>query len=371
MTRAGQPEAEPGLERGRLGEQRPRRSLVDVHNEWDPLEEMIVGIADGARVPGPDRGVYAVDYAEHLESPSEIPTGPYDPRVIEEAREDLDAFADVLAGEGVTVRRPAATDHAARFGTPDWTADGEHNYCPRDVLLPIGQTIIETPMALRSRYFEPFSYRHILSEYFESGANWISAPKPRLPDSTYNVRPESGSVLNDVEPVFDAANVLRVGRDILYLVSSSGNMLGLEWLRRVLGDGYRVHPVTDVYDGTHIDTTINVVHAGLVVLNPQRVKKHQVPPIFENWDVIWCPEMVDTGYSWAYPRASIWQGMNFVMINPELAVVNDLQLPLIEELERHGVDVIPLEMRHARNLSGGFHCVSVDVRRRGVLEDYT
>jgi hypothetical protein len=26
-------------------------SLVSVHNEWDPLEEMIVGIPDNARVP--------------------------------------------------------------------------------------------------------------------------------------------------------------------------------------------------------------------------------------------------------------------------------------------------------------------------------
>jgi glycine amidinotransferase len=81
--------------------------------------------------------------------------------------------------------------------------------------------------------------------------------------------------------------------------------------------------------------------------------------------------MVDTGYSWSYPRASIWQGMNLVMINPELAIVNELQTGLIKELERHGVTVAALPMRHARNLSGGFHCVSVDVRRRGELEDYS
>jgi glycine amidinotransferase len=59
------------------------------------------------------------------------------------------------------------------------------------------------------------------------------------------------------------------------------------------------------------------------------------------------------------------------MINPALAVVNELQIPLIRELERHGVDVVPLPMRHARNLSGGFHCVSLDVRRTGTLEDYS
>jgi N-dimethylarginine dimethylaminohydrolase len=346
-------------------------SLVDVHNEWDPLEEMIVGIADGAQVPRSDRGLFALDYADHCAEPDEIPSGPYDAKVIDEARADLDGFVEVLEGQGVVVRRPAVTDHTRIFGTPDWTTDGEYNYCPRDVLLPIGQTIIETPMALRSRYFEPFAYKDILLDYFRSGANWISAPKPRLLDDTYNVRPESGSVLNDREPVFDAANVMRIGRDILYQVSRSGNQLGRQWLQRVLGDGYRVHPVSGVYDGTHLDTTIALVRPGLVVLCPERIREDQIPPVFKGWDIIWCPEMVDTGYSWAYPRASIWQGMNLVMINPGLAVVNDRQVGLIRELEKHGVDVMPLPMRNARNLSGGFHCVSVDVRRRGTLEDFS
>lgn len=346
-------------------------SLVSVYNEWDPLEEMIVGIATGARVPSSDRGLFALDYCANVNAPEDIPTGSYSARVIEEAQADLEQFAEFLRDAGVTVRRPAVTDHSRRFGSPDWTADGEYNYCPRDLLLPIGQTIIETPMALRTRFFEPLAYREILLDYFESGANWISAPKPRLLDDTYNVRPEHGSALNNFEPIFDAANVLRLGRDILYQVSCSGNRKGLTWLRRVLGDEYRVHAVEGVYEGTHLDTSITLVRPGLVVLCPERIKPEQVPSVFKGWDIIWCPDMTDTGYDWSYPRASIWQGMNFIMVNPDLAVVNDQQLALIRELESHGVTVAPLPMRQARSLSGGFHCVSVDVRRRGTLEDYS
>jgi glycine amidinotransferase len=345
-------------------------SVVSIHNEWDPLEEMIVGIADGARVPTPNRGLFAVEYAEFYGSPNEIPTGPHDPRVVEEAREDLDAFCAALEGEGVVVRRPAVTDHSRRFATPDWASDGQYNYCPRDVLVTIGETVIEAPMVLRSRYFEPLAYREILLEYFRSGASWVSAPKPRLLDETYNVRPEPGPVLNDLEPIFDAANVLRLGRDILFLVSCSGNMLGCRWLQRVLGEAYRVHPVAGVYDGTHIDTTIAPLRPGLVLLNPERISTDRIPPLFSSWEIVWCPEPVDTGYVGSHPRASVWQGMNIVMINPELAVVNELQKPLIAELEKRGIDVLPLPMRHARTLCGGFHCVSLDVRRRGVLEDY-
>ncbi|MGC5342613.1 inosamine-phosphate amidinotransferase 1 [Streptomyces sp. DT171] len=346
-------------------------SLVNAHNEWDPLEEMIVGVAENARVPSPDPGLFALDYCEHHESQDEIPSGPYSERVVTEAHEDLEAFVDLLKGEGVTVRRPDITEHAKPFGTPDWQTDGEYNYCPRDVILPIGQTVIETPMALRSRFFEPFAYKEILLDYFRSGAKWISAPKPRLLDDTYRVRPESGLPLANLEPVFDAANVMRVGKDILYLVSCSGNELGGQWLQQILGDEYRVHFIRGAYEGTHIDTTVMVVRPGLVVLNPERIREDQIPPVFKNWDVIWAPEMGDTGYAWDYPRASIWQGMNFIMINPDLAVINDQQSPLIREIEKRGVQVAPLRMRQARTLSGGFHCVSVDVRRRGTLEDYS
>ncbi|MGP9819421.1 hypothetical protein ACTZWW_05360 [Salinarimonas sp. NSM] len=348
-----------------------RRPLVQVHNEWDPLEEMIVGIADGARVPRADPGLYAVDYAENHASADEIPSGPYEHRVIAEANEDLARFAETLAAHGVTVRRPEPTDHAATFGAPGWTTDGEYNYCPRDVLLPIGDMIIEAPMMLRSRYFEPFAYRHLLAEYVESGARWISAPKPRLPDETWTARPGEGPIIAELEPLFDAANVLRVGRDILFQISRSGNRLGLAWLRSVLGPQYRVHAVEGVYDGTHIDTSITLVRPGLVALSAERVSPDKVPAIFARWDKIWVEDMVDTGYAWSYPRASIWQGMNFIMINPALAVVNELQRPLIRQLESHGVGVVPLPMRQARTLSGGFHCVSVDIRRRGTLEDYT
>ena len=225
-------------------------SLVDVHNEWDPLEEVIVGVVDGARVPSPDRGLFALDYCDNVDSPRRHPD-----RAVRRPGDRRDPGGPGGAGGAVPLRgrdgAPAGRSPTTPSGSarPDWTADGEYNYCPRDLLLPIGDTIIETPMANRTRYFETFAYRDLLREYFDSGANWISAPKPQLLDDTYNIRPADGVVLNDHEPVFDAANVLRVGEDILYLVSCSGNERGLRWLQRVLGERYRVHAVRDVYSG--------------------------------------------------------------------------------------------------------------------------
>ncbi|MFT5684187.1 MAG: N-dimethylarginine dimethylaminohydrolase [Myxococcota bacterium] len=343
---------------------------VSVHNEWDPLEEMIVGVPDFAQVPSPGPDLFAVEYHEHHASAAEIPSGPYAPRVIEETREDLAILVETLQGLGVTVRRPERSDCSRPFGSPEWTSDGEFNYCPRDVLLAIGDTIIETPMPLRSRFFEPFAYKKILLDYFKQGAGWISAPKPQLADGTWSL-PGQGPVLANIEPLFDAANVVRAGRDILYLVSCSGNRMGGQWLQRTLGSEYRVHILEGVYDGTHIDTTVTLLGPGKVMLNPGRIQPDQLPEVFQGWDVLWAPEMIDTGTTWPYARASIWSGMNFFMVNPELAVVNGAQKPLIKLLESRGIDTVHVPLRHCRTLSGGLHCVTLDVRRRGSLESYT
>ncbi len=52
-------------------------------------------------------------------------------------------------------------------------------------------------------------------------------------------------------------------------------------------------------------------------------------------------------------------------------MVAEPQKPLIRLLERNGINVIPLKLRHCLTMSGSFHCVTLDVRRKGTLEDYS
>lgn len=344
-------------------------SLIDVHNEWDPLEEIIIGSIEGARVPLPGTDLFAVEYVQYG-SPERIPSGPFPTRVIEETREELERLCEALAGLGVKVRRPSPTNHAGIIATPDWKTDGFYNYCPRDVLLTIGDMVIETPMVLRSRFLEPFAYKDLLLEYFASGSRWISAPKPRLLDEMYDASAEAGNRLRNLEPAFDAANVLRFGTDILYLVSDSGNEMGARWLQSVLGDTYTVHPCHGLYASTHVDSTLVPLRPGLVLLNPERVNDDNLPAFLRSWDKVWCPELVDIGFVGERPYCSTWIGMNLLVVRPGLVIADDRQPELIKTLERHGVDVLPLRLTHARTLGGSFHCVSLDVRRTGTLETY-
>lgn len=57
---------------------------------------------------------------------------------------------------------------------------------PRDILMVVGDEIIEAPMAWRSRFFEYRAYRPLLKEYFKQGAKWTTAPKPLMSDDLYD-----------------------------------------------------------------------------------------------------------------------------------------------------------------------------------------
>jgi len=346
-------------------------SIVWSCNEWDQLEEVIVGNPLCARFPTPDRSTLLAEFPDR--SLEEIPQGPFPQQIIEETEEDLNTFVAVLEKLGITVKRPETWPHAAKFSTIHWESEGFYNYCPRDVMLVIGDHIIETPNVIRSRSQETFSYRTMMVEYLKSGAKWYSAPKPMLLDSLFEVDPDKPTPRNH-EPVFDAANVLRLGRDLIYLVSGTGNEMGGEWLQTILADDYRVHFLKDVYYGSHIDSTFVALRPGLMLCNPARINDDTLPEILKQWDVIYSPPMENTDrYDADYLSKSIgsnWIDMNLLSINPSLVVVDQDQTALIKLLEKQGLDVIPLKLRHSKMLGGGFHCVTLDIRRKGTLQRY-
>jgi N-dimethylarginine dimethylaminohydrolase len=349
-----------------------QRSRVWSCNEWDQLEEVIIGNPLNARFPTPD---VSSQLAEFPDRPlAEIPRGLFPQQIIEETEEDLNEFAGTLQGLGITVKRPDTWPHESTFSTINWEAQGYYNYCPRDIMLVIGDLIIETPNVIRSRSQETFSYRSLLTDYMKSGAKWISAPKPMLLDSLFEGADLDKPTPRNDEPAFDAANVLRFGEDLIFLVSATGNEMGGQWLQSILGDRYRVHFLKDVYYGSHIDSTLVALRPGLVLANPARLNDDTLPQILKQWKVIYSPPMENTNrYDPDYLSKCIgsdWIDMNAFSINPNLVVVDRNQPTLMKLLEKEGLDVVPLKLRHSKLLGGGPHCVTLDVRRKGTLQRY-
>ena len=56
--------------------------------------------------------------------------------------------------------------------------------------------------------------------------------------------------------------------------------------------------------------------------------------------------------------------MNCLSIDPQTVIMDQHQTRLISILEKRNFEVIPMELRHARTLGGGFHCVTLDLERK-------
>lgn len=339
---------------------------IHTHTEWDNLREIVVGCATGAQTPTvKDESLHSICYGDVSdEAFAKAVVGPYPKHIVDEANEDLDLFADGLAKMGIKVYRPRPVDFTELYTTPDWTVDGHYAYCPRDSVFTIAEQAIETPMVLRHRQNEA-------ERMFRGMFKTVRAPRPRLLDSMYDRSVLGKPTLCNHEPAFDAANCLKIGRDILFLISNTGNETGAAWLQEHLGSGYRVHPVHDVYVFIHIDSTFTILRPGLVLLCPARVPPEKVPAFFKNWDKIYCPEPNPVLIDDRWQGASKWIAMNLLSIRPDLVAVEKSQTNLMRLLEKHGIDSFPVQLRHMRTLGGGPHCVTLDLVRDGQLEDYS
>lgn len=347
-------------------------SRVCSYSEWDPLEEVIVGRVDGACVPVWDSVLAATMPAQHMPFFTAEGGRRFPESILTRAARELDNFAAVLESEGITVRRPDSVDWSTAFQTPHFNQPaGLYAAMPRDFLLVVGDEIIESPMAWRSRYFEFRAYRKLLKEYFATGARWTAAPKPELSDElyhpAYDSRAANHSAITEFEPVFDAADFVRFGRDIFCQKSHVTNQFGIDWLRHHLGEEYRIH-VLNFNDpkAMHIDATLVPLARGRLLLNAERAVA--LPQMFKNWEILFPPPPVIPDDHPLY-FTSKWVSINVLSLNEEQVVVEEQERPLIEFLKNHGFKPIPLPFRNFMSLGGAFHCATVDVRRRGTLQD--
>ena len=100
-----------------------------------------------------------------------------------------------------------------------------------------------------------------------------------------------------------------------------------------------------MYDGFHLDTTIATLGYNssakkyILLANPVFSNPTNIPAIFrgKNWVVLNSPNMVDNGFEPKFDVASIWIGLNILVINPSLVLIDSNQKHLIEVLEFYGI----------------------------------
>lgn len=365
-------------------------SAVNSFNEWGRLTDVVVGRCEGSTIPRNEPAFMAkVPKSKELFKME----GPRSQEAIQRGNEELDNLVRVLEGLGVRVRRPEGFDFDRPVQTPDFAVPyGNTSAMARDVLLTVGNEIIEAPMSWRSRFFEYRAYRKMLNELFEEDGNWLwtAAPKPTMADSMYNLdypvdptkdaSPERRKLIEsriyctkEAEPHFDAADVMRFGKDLFVNNSYTTNRKGYEWLRRHLSPkGFRVHffDFPQDYAPMHVDTNFVPLNSHTVMLNPERMPRPWVMRLLKDngWQTI---EGVVSGQPIPeMSQCSEWLALNILSVDEKTVLVEESELPLMERLDKHGFTCIPVPIRGLAEFGGGLHCSTTDIRRESVFESY-
>ena len=375
--------------------------MVNCWNEWDPLKRVIVGRPEGTCIPAPNPGW------QHDLPEADFPLGTwgrFPDEMVDEANEQMEYFVSVMEKRGIIVDRvtihPSMLDDRA-ISTPDWTQINQHGINnPRDLFLPVGNEIQEATCCRRERWFEYLNLRPLFEQYFKEDPEflWTSAPRPRLTDESfeenywYNYNnvwtdEEKNQRLHDwnfqtteKEPLWDAADAFRCGKDIFWQASSVTNKGGMDWLKRYWGaKGIRIHHVgfeADLHPW-HIDVDLTPVRPGLALYNP--VKTPFTPEFTElmkmnDWELV--PAVHPTWIGKIPIRlygefgAPSWISMNTFSLGPNTICVESHETAFMEQLDKMGVEVIPIPYEKVIPFGGALHCTTLDVYREGECEDY-
>ncbi|CAF1059370.1 unnamed protein product [Adineta steineri] len=424
-------------------------SIVNSWTEWGTLELICVGTAEGMCYPDE-----TPSYPWHTGSSNMRPyiraiSGRRPRRCIDQAQAQLDNLTELLRAESIVVanstdeifdsniaqvmtrkqssigpntlentngkiiqkskidvcrplkapgEEPLCFNH--QLSTPHFKSQYQFGLaCPRDVLITLGDTVLEAPTSVHTRYFESEYYKPLLYSLWKRDSNmkWLQPPKPtcspikmfndvdfweKLNTKDYNKVTFANSGyktnLNENEIAFDAADMMRMGKDVFYKKSASANNQGLYWLRRTFPH-LRFHMLHFPTDGSyHLDASLVPLRPptsgshGLVLINQDYPPLASEMKLFtdNDWRPIWAP-LYSTKEVPPLALCTSNLHMNLLSLSDRCVVIEECETALYRLLhDELGFDVITCPLRVLNEFGGGLHCVTWDIRRQDSCTDY-
>lgn len=375
---------------------------INSFNEWGRLKEVVVGVADEYNHHHLDTSfkLFYNDNTQaimkrHFSFKESIMQSRDENReyfkipewIIEELIEDIEGMVKALSDFGVKVHRPMTLNNNDEIISPYWRTRPTPALNVRDQCVIIGDTIVETAGHVRGRYFENDYLKKIFYSYFKNGSNWIAMPKPVLTrdsiDPSYftDQNIDTSHIFKGTEKprfdigyeiIFDGAQCIRLGKDILVNVANENHQLGFDWLQRMFGQKFNFHRIYRMADN-HIDSILLPLKPGLMLLRSPEYLDF-LPKKMRKWDIIYPPEAKELRFpdygNEGFFLASKYIDLNVLSLDESTVMVNSLYPELIEVLEQRQFTVIPVQHRHRRLFGGGFHCFTLDCVRDGGIESY-
>ncbi|MFF3149611.1 glycine amidinotransferase, partial [Streptomyces sp. NPDC057927] len=364
---------------------------LNSYDEWSPLKEIILGSAVNytsherelsfelffydqiaTQTSFYDRMYYPHHTPPSVEPAAKDPSGssPIKQRYVEELNEDIEGIAETMRSLGITVHRPLDLEQSMEVRTPAWPAAVVPPLNIRDNTLILGDEIIETPPQVRSRYFETQFLTPVFADYFRQGARWTVMPRPLMTDDSFDPSYVKGGPVEFIpnpqpsaydvgfEMMFEGAQCVRFGKDLLVNIATANHALACDWLERHLEGRIRVHRVHKLADG-HIDSMVLALRPGLLLVRTPQVAE-ALPEPLRSWDMIFAPEPGANNFP-EYDNddlilTSPYIDLNILSISPDTVMINEACPELIRLMEKNGFTVVPVRHRHRRIFGGGLHC---------------
>ena len=318
--------------------------LFGAHHEWGKLREVVIGIS-----PAEDFVVFHEPSQRWLLPPGDAFSREHAGRRLIDIDADLarrierqiDALAELVAREGVTVHRPERLRGEERtFLAPN--GEGAQLFA-RDAMIVIGNHAIEASLRLKCRQRERYGLRPVLQRtVLARGAAWSSVPlgSPACVDG----------------PFLEGGDTLLNGREIYVGMSGcASDMAGIDWLQALLGEQYRVIPVALRSNVLHLDCALGLVKPGLLVWCPEKLIDG-LPVSLRSWDAITVSK----------DEANRLATNGLILEEGRMIVDADNQR-VIGELRKRKVDVMPLPFDGPIFTGGGLRCAHHPLLRESAL----
>jgi len=358
---------------------------ISVHNNWDPLEEIWLG------------DVWPIHFYDDLKP--EVRDSFY--QLTEWSKDDLKVIKQKFEEFGVTVVQPKIENDKSIYINSKGRLI-KPPICPRDYSGVIGNKLFYGSMGFDEK---SDSFNHIKNLYSKECI-------VETHDKKY--------IRDTFKSHISGADVVKLGRDIIF-----DNGPPLEWQYRVpskqkfremkkryfslfiyfneevvslIGNDYRIHLS---FTGGHVDSQFMPVRPGLLLATKYWNHYDQIMP---GWEKIFLSEptwisehkkykLNDMNMRWHVENSTgefndyvekyckSWIGnigethfeVNIVMIDEKTMFCVDTaqsHMPLFDKLDKAGINIHVLPWRSRTFWDGGLHCITLDVRRTGTLQDY-
>ena len=318
--------------------------LFGAHHEWGKLREVVIGIS-----PAEDFVVFHEDSQRWLAPPNDAFSRQHaghrlidvDPERARRIERQVEALAELIAREGVTVHRPQRLDGDERtFLAPN--GEGAQLFA-RDGMIVVGNHLIDASIRLKCRQRERYGLRPIIQEAVRThGARWSSVPlgSPGCVDG----------------PFLEGGDTLLNGHEVYVGISGcASDLAGVDWLQALLGDKYRVLAVAMRSNVLHLDCALGLIKPGLLIWCPEKFIDG-LPMSLRDWEAI----------TVSRDEANLLATNGLVLEEGRIIVDAD-NARVIAELRKRRIDVIPLPFDGPISTGGGLRCAHHPLLRESVL----